>query len=361
VKSLSLLAFLLLPVVAFACDQGFTAFQNTVYQKVRRDCALCHDGTRKGAPPFATADAEASYNQILTYMNFANLDESLLVVRAGNGHCGVVNCQAPSGAEMLDLVSQWYDGGEKTCQRNGVYFSTEIMIPADLPSKDQGFATLSFDLGSVKPELAGLSLQLEAQNYLDKSGTLTRGAYRFRSPRIVGGAQSIYVKDLKVLLNGKYDVIYDNYTVVDRVVPFFAIKDQVKSSTPVLSSANVVILKDSLPTQKLGISFVEVDLRSNQASCPNSSVFQAQVQPAFKTLNCASCHKSDGASVGEKVLDMTAPEDQTCATAAALVDPVYFMTSPLIQVPSQGFMNHPQLTDAQRADYVRILRSWLNR
>src|SRR5436190_717527 len=89
--------------LAAACEVGFQAFLPTVYAKVRRDCALCHDGSKvgMGAPPFATDDPNSSYQQLLNYMNFTNINESLLVIRAGNNHCGESNCNPASGADML--------------------------------------------------------------------------------------------------------------------------------------------------------------------------------------------------------------------------------------------------------------------
>ena len=346
---------------AAACDSGFAAFQTTVYAKVRRDCALCHDGTNRklGAPPFATTDPTSSYNQLLSYMNFSNIPESLLVIRAGNGHCGKVNCQAPSGQEMATLAGQWWDNGEKACERNGHYFSSEIDVPADLPNVDVGFATLSFDLSAIKPELNGMSLEIEAQNFINKSAD-TKGMYRFRSPRLVGGKNSVYLKDIKILLNGTYDVINNAYTTIDRISPFFNLGTSGLSATPVLSGETLLILKDGLANPKVSVSFVDIGAKSDAAACANMSGFASRVQPLLATYNCASCHQSKGVSIGERLFDCTAPAAGQCQVASALIDPQYFMVSPLITFPSQGLYNHPVLTDTQRYDYVKALKTWLN-
>ncbi len=355
-----LVASLMTSVSAIACDDGITAFQATVYAKVRRDCAKCHDGSNPKAPPFATADMQSSYNQLLSYMNFSKIEESLLLFRAGNGHCGMDNCRETSGKEMLDLATQWWDRGEKVCERNGHYFTQEMPLPDTLPTKDQGFMTISFDLGTIKPELSGMSFQIEAQSYIEKAAN-TRGMYRFRSPRIVGGKNSVYVKDIKVLVNGRFDVIYNVYTTIDRVVPFFAVKDAVGRAVPVLSSETLLTLKDELPNPKLSISFVEIEPRDEPGECINMDGFKSGVIPLLATGNCVSCHDGNGKTMGEKVLNCNAEAGKLCQIVSALVDPRYYRVSPFITVPSQGVFNHPALTDAQRYDYVKVVKNWLGK
>lgn len=342
---------------ALACDSGFEAFKKTVYAKVRRDCVECHDGSKAKAPPFATDNAESSYSQLLSYMNFSKVDESLLVYRAGNNHCGKENCQETSGKEMAKLGEEWFQSGEKICERNGRLFSEDVLIPESLPGADSGFQTVAIDLGSMKPELKGISFQVDIQNYMDKS-SVTRGAYRFRSPRFVGGTNSIYVKNMKVLLNGRYDVIYNQFSTIDRTFPFLS--TNIMNSTPVLSASTIIVMKDELKNPKLSVSFMEIELRKEDMRCENLATFTSKVEPLLKSNNCASCHNSSGKSVGEGTFDCTVAAQTLCGTASSLIDPKYLMVSPLISIPSQGLYKHPQLTDEQRYEYVAAIRSWLN-
>lgn len=349
--------FLAVSPTALACDPGFEAFKKTVYAKVRRDCALCHDGSKATAPPFATDNADSSYNQLLSYMNFSKIEESLLVFRAGNNHCQKVNCQQESGKEMAKLADEWFQSGEKTCERNGRLFSDEVDLPAELPKADQGFKTVTIDLSSIKADLKGYTFQVDVQNYMDQSA-VTRGAYRFRSPRIIGGNKAIYVKNMKVLLNGKYDVIYNQYSTVDRTFPFLAAAQE--NSTPVMSAATIIMMKDGLEKPKISVSFMDIELRNEDMQCRNQAMFISKVQPLLKSNNCASCHNSAAKSVGEGTFDCTATAQKLCGMATSLIDPKYTMVSPLIAVPSQGLYQHPQLTEAQRYQYVEAIRSWLN-
>jgi hypothetical protein len=354
----SVLAMILIAgPLTFACDEGFQAFQATVFAKIRKDCAKCHDGSVKIAPPFATPDAFTSYQMVSSYMNFTTLEESLLVVRAGNGHCGLDNCRPPSNQEMLEMANGWWDGGEAKCERNGRYFSEEVMLPNNLPTPEQGFMTLSFDLGKIKPELTGYTMQVDAQDYLPKT-EVTRGAYRFRSPRVIGGTGSVEVKDLKVLLNGKYDVIYNQYTGIQRVIPFFDVGGMPR--TPVLSGESIIMLKDSLPVTKVSISFVDINPSSSAPVCLNQDMFEKTLKPVMQTSNCASCHNSAATTVGEKILDLKASTESVCKVSSALVDPSFWQISPLYSIPNKGLFGHPQLTDDERIAFAQALRTWLN-
>ena len=348
------------PAMAQTCDSGLEAFQRTVYAKVRRDCAQCHDGRRPDAPPFAVNDPLRSYETLVSYMNFSHLEESLLVIRAGNGHCGLENCEEDSGVEMQSLASQWWNEGERACERNGRHFTAELPIPANLPMPDAGFATMTFDLGTVAESLRGVSVQIDIQNFLDPSAS-TKGAYRVRAPRIIGRAgKSVQLRDLKVLLNGKYDQIYNQFTTIEKTATTFPVGlSGVPGASPMLSASVMILLKDGLPNPKLSLSFMELQATSEAAACPNEPFFNAQLKPAFQRYNCASCHNSNGDKVGLRAFNAGAEADPFCRMSGQLVDPKLIMTSPLVKLPVQGQLGHPRMSDAQASEYLNILRRWM--
>lgn len=343
---------------AQACDDGFNAFKETVYKKVRVSCSECHDGSRPGAPPFATTDAVSSYNQLLNYMNFSTVEESLLVFRAGNGHCAKANCNADSGKEMVQMGKAWWNNGEKACERNGRYFSAPVAIPANFPGPDEGFTTVSFDLGTIKSELSGINFEIEGQTFMEK-GPGTRGLYLFRNPRLMGGDRAVYLKDVKILLNGRYDIVNNEYTNVERSVPFVKLSGGV-TYTPTLSPGSLLVLKDELASPTLTVSFVEVAADTAAPVCANSEIFNSTVIPLFKEMKCATCHNGrSSASLGERVFSSNMNSDQLCQVSTSLASGPSLMVSPLVLVPSQGAFNHPVLTEEQRYKYVAALREWL--
>ncbi len=343
---------------AQACDEGFAAFKDTVYKKVRVSCGECHDGSRPGAPPFATADSWSSYNQLLSYMNFSTIEDSLLVYRAGNSHCGKSNCNADSGREMLQMGKAWWANGEKVCERNGHYFTAPALIPLNFPGPGQGFTTLTFDLGTIKEELKGITFQIEGQTFVEK-GPGTRGLYMFRNPRLTGGQKGIYLKDLKILLNGRYDVINNEYTPIDRSFPFTKIDGGITATT-MLSPASLLVLKDELPNPAVQVSFVDVAVNNDAIPCTNLQAFNNTVVPLLKDMKCATCHDGrTAASLGERVFNCNMPTEQLCQVSSSLAGGRSLMVSPLVLVPSQGAFNHPMLTEEQRYKYVAALREWL--
>jgi hypothetical protein len=218
-------------------------------------------------------------------------------------------------------------------------------------------------LGTVKPELAGVSFQVQVQNFVDPSGTLTKGAYRLRSPRIVTTqtTPSIYVKDIKILLNGVFDSVNNAYSAVDRTVPFIKAGDG-RYQTPVLSGDMMVVLKNGLDAPKFTVSFVDIGVRADAPVCINEAGF-SNVKTLLTNagLRCAECHNRDATSAGARTLDCGASTTQMCQMASALIDPYSTLDSPLLLVPARGIFEHPQMTDDQRSNFFNVIRAWVNK
>ena len=352
---------LFLSRAAWACDTGFAAFEKTVFTKVRRDCVSCHDGRRSDAPAFAVADSFRSYDMLSSYMNFSKIEDSLLVIRAGNSHCGDENCDATSGKEMLEMTKQWWGSGEKSCERNGKVFTAALPLP-ELPAppekgvSETGFVTMRFDLATILAELKGVSFQIDIQDYMAQMGSV-KGAYRVRAPRLVGGKGVVYLKDVKVLLNGKYDPVYNAYTQLEREVEFVSYSDA-QTATPVLSSQAMIILKDGLAQPKLSISFVGLEVRRNTASCATAK-FSQMVVPQLQKQQCAQCHQPAGKTIGEQIFDVTKKDEQVCKSAVQLTDSRFPRISALIEYPVQGLFGHPQVAETERADFSNAIKAWI--
>jgi hypothetical protein len=133
------------------------------------------------------------------------------------------------------------------------------------------------------------------------------------------------------------------------------------NATPLLSSESVIVLKDGMPSPKVGVSFVDIALTSDAPVCQNLSGFSAKMKPALTATNCATCHNSKGTAIGERLLDMNSSNDALCKQASAMVDPDFLLISPLVSIPSKGVFGHPQLSDGDRTTLVQALRDWLNR
>ena len=80
------------------------AFQSSFYAFAQTNCAQCHGVSQ--SPLFAVSNVTTAYNNALSYVDFSNPANSLLVTYAGNGHCGVNNCANNSSA-ALAAVNIW--------------------------------------------------------------------------------------------------------------------------------------------------------------------------------------------------------------------------------------------------------------
>jgi hypothetical protein len=343
---------------AASCDAGLKAYSETVFPKVRNTCVKCHDGSRADAPPFAVDDPEKSYETVLNYMNFGKIEDSLFTYRAGNGHCANENCDVEVGVDMLERAKTWWDQGENSCLRNGKFFSAETKIPKALPPEAGGFKTIFFDLSPISEELKDTKLALDIQEYI-KPREKVRGAYRIKSPRFIGGTGSIYLKNLKILLNGKYDSIYNIYTVVDKTTSFVPVEiGMFRSATPVISSSPLIILKDGLENPKLQVSFMEIQ-KGAEMACNKDAIFVNDVLPALNALNCVECHNSSLDLFGSQVFDLTHPTEQICLSATGLIEKSFPSASALISYPTKGLFGHPQLDAKQRTQFAKLIKDWV--
>lgn len=105
-------------------------------------------------------------------------------------------------------------------------------------------ATVAFDVSNLV-NLAGVQFIVDVEIYDDYS-------YKISKPRIVS-SRSLYVKNIKLLINGQFNPQHATYTLVDRQVPV---------GTTQLSDRAMVALKDRGEAQDvLSFSFEILELR----------------------------------------------------------------------------------------------------
>lgn len=89
-----------------SANTGVAAFQTTFYPFAVTNCAQCHNGSVSGAPAFASSDVNTAYAAALPLANLSTPSMSTIATYAGNGHCGVSNCQNNSAA-AISAISAW--------------------------------------------------------------------------------------------------------------------------------------------------------------------------------------------------------------------------------------------------------------
>lgn len=339
-----------------ACGQGEAAFQDTVFRKLRRDCRSCHKAGGE-VPAFADAVAADSYRYLLPLVDFGDIPRSLLVERAGNGHCKIAKCDAESGREMAELVQDWWTRGQQDCNQGSALRSGEMELPGN-ESVAGEFIPLSVDLGATIPEFAGVRFKIEVERFTD-SNEVNRGSYRFRKPRFIGGQRAIHVKDLQLFLNGRQLPYGTGFSDIDVVVsPVNA--DARSSNYPTLSAQTVLLLDDGKAPDKLQVGFGELRFVRSQ-ECENLESFTNLVAPKLIANQCTTCHGGSGSGAdprAQSVFNLEGPSVAQCKAVAERVHSQGLRHSPLLAVPTRGLFGHPELPESERISYFQALKDW---
>lgn len=322
------------------CEVGISAFTETVHKKVRTDCVLCH-GDGSAIKAFANEDPKTSYYQLLNYVNFAQVDYSALVLRAGNGHCGLASCNEDSGKDMLDQVNAWWEKGEKDCQRNGQYFTEEQSLPTSLPTDKAKFVTMTWDLGSINRTLSGMAFSLEIQQFVNRTED-EPGAYRVRKPQLSMGSATVKLRDIKILTNRKHDMAANGYTYIAQT---HSPVSEDSGQYPLLSSQTMILLQDLAEGDKLSVSFEDIAVAAAE-SCQDIAMFNAIVRPTMAGEKCTTCHGAPqvpGTEAAKMRFNMDQDEAALCAAFRQRIlweDPLF---SPGLTLPLKGTFGHPMV------------------
>ena len=338
------------------CQQGISAFGSSVHTKLVKDCMKCHGGTEPEAPPFAVPDVQQSYFRLLNYTNFQKPELSTVVIRAGNGHCKIQNCDSKSGTEMLAMVRSWWELGQKDCPLDGHYFTTELPVP-ELPSPANGFKKLEWDLTPFGVQYAGYRFQLEAQLWAKASAT-NPGAYRFRLPRISSGKKSLRIKDIRILINRMNDPLANAFSSIDQVTSPQTSPAIV--STPLvypMLSAETVITNQITPDDKISISF-DVFERAPSLECKAFDFFAQNIVPYFTHGMCQKCH-GDAEGIGSPSYSSQLAPTDLCRTVRERLLFSAPMQSPFLKTVAQGKFGHPEVLHDPES-FIGDLMNWVD-
>jgi hypothetical protein len=342
------------------CDQGLTAFQNSVHALVRERCVACHE--RGPGPAFAVPDVAQSYAHILRYVNFDDIPNSYFVTKGGNMHCQLygVNCQT-NQADVEAVLRGWWDAGEDSCPRKGRFFSEAVALPTELPSRQQGFVPMRWSLQTIDQSLLrGAVFEVEVQKFAD-AGQDAPGAYRFRKPRLASPDKHLRVENVKLLVNGKFDVLANAYTAIASSVTAKAIPSAGALGQPVLSAKPMIVPEDIAGADKIVVSFEVLQQESAARTCRAQTSFTQNVLPVVTARNCRGCH-GDAAQVAGQRFFMSADNGALCNEFLQRVDFNVLMNSPLIDYPLRGANDHariiPRLDEVTPAwtDWIRAER-----
>lgn len=83
---------------------GQMAFSKSVYLITRSKCIMCHE--TQNSPMHASADVALAYLAAYSKVDFINIENSTILKKIKDGHCGLPNCTT-DGAEMLRALNNW--------------------------------------------------------------------------------------------------------------------------------------------------------------------------------------------------------------------------------------------------------------
>jgi mono/diheme cytochrome c family protein len=334
-----------------ACGEGLNAFSNSVHKMVRSRCTTCHENNSGPAtgPSFAIENVNLSYERIRRYVNFANIPSSYFVRKGGNQHCVAhgVNCEITHD-DVLRELNAWWESGEKICPQNGKFFTGRVAIPAQLPNRDQGYTMMRWDLGSASPDFAGSVLEIEVQRFADRVDA-SPGGYRFRKPRLVARDYSLKIKDLKILINGKYDVLANAYVGIKQSV-------NAGPTGAVLSARPMIVIQDQAQGDEALISF-EVLRKAAPVQCNATKLFSESVGKLVEVRNCRECHMAAG-TAGNRMFPMDSDTNQLCADFLQRTDFNRPLSSASIEYAYKGVNGHLKVIPSLR-EVVPIWTNWI--
>jgi hypothetical protein len=282
---------------------------------------------------------------------------SLLVLQAGNNHCGNAACNSPNNTLLTPLIAAWIaaelkGGGSTTAPAPSLGITTApITIPAlPTPNPTQtvgnaAFVTMSFPLSSVtpaNPDLNGATFDIDVQQYVlpDSAAALT-GTYRFRNPRINTPTNPLYVKDVEILINNEYNPATSTYTVIDTTVVPNANTKTFTSLMPTGEVADMFVPQQNAQGDQVIIAFSmlqKTSLPPVSVPCKNLAGFTANIYP-YLMNTCFSCHKNGS---GTSVYNMDDSNlANLCQVSLGFANVASPGTSILITAPRDQTNNHP--------------------
>ena len=337
------------------CPEGLEAFENTVFPVITNYCAGCHDGSKEEAPPFAKGVVEDSYKRLRNYVNFTNIDQSLLIDQAGNGHCGEEECEFEAGDEMLVAVNEWWEQGENMCNSLGSFFTEGITVES-LPKLDEGYETLRIPLASIRLNLEGVFLEVQVQEYAvsDETGSRT---IRFKSPRLVNGDKPLQIATIRLFVNDEYDAIFNQFQSVDKTVSFYSGEDSEETATPLLSSHMMLFVTESDYPLTIKASFTALD--ENEANaCLSENAFTETVLPLLVNT-CASCHSNQSSDYSYTMNLSQEDSALACSNVKEFTNTQSPIQSTLLSLINREDLGHPEVTFSDKRVFIETVKSWI--
>lgn len=347
------------------------AFQNTFYGFARANCAQCHGLTQ--APLFAVSDATAAYGAaaVPAYIDFSAPAQSVFVVNAGNGHCGLPACTGSTqSAAALAAVNAWATaelaaqqspsqapGPTPTPSTSAIQYTTAPMaLPSPLPGAGNAYGIMRWNLSGLTPAATaatGAIFEVGVQ-------LLTAQTYIVANPKLAVPSTSapLAIKGVHVLLNGVEQPLAMEWASVNQVVPTSVIPTPLPKTTlttaTLLSSDVMPLAVGTLGTDKISIGFESFVANPACKNLNGQNGFVSNVLPQMQSL-CFSCHLSGPNAAAYAAFPMTNPQNTAaqaslCAATLQYIDLSDPQQSQIITMPAS--LNNPAFNATPFIDWI---------
>jgi hypothetical protein len=353
-KSL-LIIFSLNSFADVACEQGRSAFKNTIYPELLNRCTDCH-GDNGSAPKHSASNLDQAYEIALGSAHYPDFMNSRFLKKVKSSHWsdyGNYPEDLMTEAEANQFLSDWYNQGQKECEGQFKVETESISLPSDIPHLSTGkFKTLSFKVKPLNslPDTE-VKVEIDVQVFSEAKDDIKK-SYRLIKPRIKSN-HSIWVKDLKFIYGDIYYQSENGFFDLDQKVSGRKLSD----SFPLLSlnSQILIVRENKKNTLKLGFSHLE--LIADPICPPENETYQDLLKWLDKT-KCLSCH-SNSTEDGFKKMPLSG---DFCREILDRSNRAQLPSSIFIDVPSKGKFGHPQLEFWEgkrlRESYLKWLTSF---
>lgn len=342
------------------CAVGFEAFKTNLYPVIMNGpCVTCHQSGP--GPIYAHQVPEQAYLAVKNYVNFSDIANSRISIRAGNAHDRCTQCNLAMRTRVVNGITAWFDQGEKDCDQSMRFRTAQQAVPANLPTNS--FVKMRFDLRDVDAALAGANIEIEIKRLAEPAGD-NPGAYLIRKPRISSSRRlTIETRNMRILNNNKYQEEANAYTRVNAVTSPNDTAVAAPYVYPVLSPEPMILIQDGM-ADKLSVTFEMVQV-AQPVACKAQQLFHDNVMPVVEARGCKSCHgqANNPNPIGQRAfaafkMDVT-DETLLCRRFRERAWGDGDILPAIVQYPLNGRFEHPVIIPS-RDEVLPTWIDWIN-
>jgi hypothetical protein len=223
------------------CGTGLEAFKSTIHPELIKSCSNCH-GEDSDLPQHAHDDAQLAYQAAKPLADFNQIERSQFIQMVRSKHWLRTSSRAKGMSEekMRELLSAWYEAGEKDCtDRHFQYVSEFVEIP-----QNDNFQSVTLKVSE------DVSIQLDVQKYIVEGDGLT--SWRLKKPRLMT-KKDVEVTGLGIIIDGETHPLENAFEKIKQFVFGKEWTQDTIQPFPVLSTESLITIPRKVNQPKFAI------------------------------------------------------------------------------------------------------------